>query len=146
MKTAMIICCPFSTLREIKIPCSKILLFLFLLLIFDIVGFFLTYINYSENIKIYAIIRFVSQGLYIYYCFTLLLLLNYPVEDDGSDMFVSFGPYCCMLLIMIALEIVSLVFYIKTYDEIVLSAKIGYYIHFLNIIENIICFSFVFCH
>ena len=133
----LFMCTSIYGIKNGTIPKNKVLLFIILLAIPDIIDFILTIINYENNIWYYFLIRFISQVLYIFYCISLLGFLSYK-DHGGIDAGYPAVPFGIMFIIMIIFEITSLVLFILKNDNIFLFAKIGYYSHFINIIFNII--------
>ena len=119
-------------LKRSGIPIYRSILYIIFLLLPNIIDFILTLLDYSDKIKSYFIIRFITQVLFIYYTIALVGLLSYN-SHDGIDGLIPFIPFCLMLVIILALEITSLVLYIKGYDDIQKLARVGYYVHFLHI-------------
>ena len=133
----LFMCTSIYGIKNGTMPKNKVLLFIILLAIPDIIDFILTIINYENNIWYYFLIRFISQVLYIFYCISLLGVLSYEA-NGGIDAGYPAVPFLIMFIIMIIFEITSLVLFILKNDNIFLFAKIGYYSHFINIIFNII--------
>ena len=133
----LFMCTSIYGIKNGTMPKNKVLLFIILLAIPDIIDFILTIINYENNIWYYFLIRFISQVLYIFYCISLLGFLSYK-DHGGIDSGYPAVPFLIMFIIMIIFEITSLVLFILKNDNIFLFAKIRYYSHFINIIFNII--------
>ena len=115
---------------------------LFILLIPNIIDFILTFLDYkdyknyidSENsIKSYFIIRFIYQGLYIYFCFTLIYAISSQARDGDPFPFI---PFFVMIIVMIIFEIICLVNFIKHKNDLASNSKFGYYIHFFYILAG----------
>ena len=127
--------------------CIKFKLFYLSLLIPNIIDFICTYVDYKDNkdnldyesnLKSYYIIRFIYQGLYIFYCFSFMSIMTYFGQRDYLTLII----FLLNLILILIFEIISLVLYIKEKNNITFYGKIGYYIHFLNIAETfIICYK-----
>ena len=124
----IIVFSPFVDFVKTEEHCLQKFFNLFLLLIINIFDLILTVLDYSEDGHTYYVIRYVSQGLYVYHCLALYSFL-YSTSEHYSFFFTA--------LVMLALEITSLVFFIKTNEYITTIGKIGYYFHLINPLENI---------
>ena len=123
---------PFWALKKSSTHIYRNIVYIIFLLLPNIVDFILTLLDYSDKIRNYFIIRFITQLLFIYYSITFVGLISYS-SHDGIDGLIPFIPFCLMLVIILALEITSLVLYIKGYDDIQKLARVGYYVHFSHI-------------
>ena len=142
---AMEICCSIVAIFFI-LPFTiwgvgkKRFILLLILLIPNIIDFILTFFDYkdyknyidSENsIKSYFIIRFIYQGLYIYFCFTLIYAFSSQARDGDP---LPFIPFIIMIIVMVIFEIICLINFIKYKDDLASNSKFGYYIHFFYIL------------
>ena len=127
---------------------TKVKFLYLILLLTNIIDFILTFLDYNNykeyldsenNVINYFIIRFIYQGLYVFYCLSLMSTMSYMAHHGDYLIAIVFF---IMLIIILIFEIISLVLYIKEKNDITFFAKMGYYIHFLNIAETcIICYK-----
>ena len=145
-------CCSFALIFLIvpfaicRVGIKHFILFL-ILLIPNIIDFIFTFLDYkdyknyidSENsIKSYFIIRFIFQGLYIYFCFTLIYAISFQVRDGDL---LPFIPFFVMIIVMIIFEIICIGNFIKYKNNLASNSKFGYYIHFFYILAG--CFYYL---
>ena len=121
---------------------NKTFVLLLIFLLPNILDFILTYLDYkdyinyidSENsIKSYFIKRFIYQGLYIYFCFTLIYAISFEARDGDPLQFI---PFFVMIIVMIIFEIMGLVNFYKYKNDLSSNSKFGYYIHFFYILAG----------
>ena len=127
--------------------CIKIIAIYLFLFLPNIIDFILTFLDYNDykgyldsesSVINYFIIRFIYQGIYVFYFLSLMTTMTYMFSTD----FLLVIIFLVLLIIILIFEIISLVFYIRVKDDITFLAKIGYIIHFLNAAETcIICYK-----
>ena len=109
-----------------------------LLLIPDVVDFILTIVSYDYNCKTFFVLRFITQGIIILFCMSFACFSSY-LNSDGID---AIGHVCftsCTICFALGIEISSLVFFIKNFNELQNLGKIAYYIHFTTYLCVVFC-------
>ena len=128
--------------KEVGTKCDACCVCLFkVFIIFDLlipnIGFFIvTIIPYESESKTYFILAFITQGIYL--LFMILLPLSFSKSED-CGVCVIFLAFCTVL----GIEIACLVYFIKSFSDLKLLAKIGYFAHwsYIPFLIIIICLN-----
>ena len=119
-----------NTEGELNVP-AMWLRFLFLI-IPNCIDFILTIISYDNESKLFFIVRFVNQFLYIIFSFSAGCCSAYD-SSDGIDGFFPCLFFCCSSCFIIGLEIPSLIYLIKYFNDLENLAIISYFFHWIII-------------
>ena len=102
-----------------------------------IIDFILTLISYKKELENYYTLRFCTQGLFIIFIIINVLFTSYKTDVTYGFTFTIYMIYIMLMVLglfaLLAMEYFSLYNFIHEFESLVLSEKIGYYIHSLSI-------------
>ena len=110
---------------------------IFFLSIPNIINFIFSLLSYKDECKKYYIIIFITQGLLVFYIIISVIYTSYDprVNERKPLNFDGFGYLCLFILgslVIFAMEITCLVFFIRNIDSLVLLEEIGFYLHYIT--------------
>ena len=125
----------------------KIILISILFILLDIVDFILTVISYDRECLTYFILRFISQPFCLFFIFTAINFGEHIPDQKNRKRGLEEGLMLIWLIfsskLVFGMEIPSLIYFIKKYSILSLSAIIGYYMHCSIFLLVIIYFLFL---
>ena len=103
-----------------------------------IIDFILSLLSYKKELENYYTLRFSTQGLFIIFIIINVLFTSYKLIATYGFYFAIYMIYIMLMVFglfaLLAMEYLSLYNFISEFESLVLSEKIGYYIHSLSIV------------
>ena len=119
----------FIILKKISI---KEIIYILLVSFPNVIDFILTIFGFTSELKIYFIIRLISQ-IFIFFYFLLVYDLY---RERNRDWIGNSGPaFSCALIsyFVVICESISLIYFVERYDKMSKFYKVGYFFHLLAI-------------
>ena len=127
-------------IKKGSIPAYRMAFYLIILVLLDIADLVLNILGFSKDAQTYYIIRFIGQALFLLFNFSALGFISYYNIHLHLDLLVPLIPFCIMLLLFLASEILSIIFYCIYYNNIFYYPRLGFYIHFSYVIMLLLIF------
>ena len=120
---------------------NKMEIFIFIIsFIPNLADLILTSIGFSKDSSSYFISRYITQVFTIYFCFAVLGVHKFGGKAEGPAGLFKLIPFLTSIIVLSILDIINLVFLIKSYSNLTLCPKLGYFVHLLYYLYFILAF------